>query len=125
MPRPQALRAGAGGQHPWSRCISRRRRPLSQSACSRAGGVRSKEMIMTRHGSYPVDIVPPRSKYYDSGRFGRMFGKLPPFAADTPEVRAALLDIGKPEGIMDARDDLAAGPVQLIVDPALSHGNRN
>ncbi|KQP69738.1 peroxidase [Microbacterium sp. Leaf288] len=80
---------------------------------------------MTRHGSYPVDIVPPRSKYYDSGRFGRMFGKLPPFAADTPEVRAALLDIGKPEGIMDARDDLAAGPVQLIVDPALSHGNRN
>ncbi|GAA4358656.1 peroxidase family protein [Microbacterium rhizosphaerae] len=80
---------------------------------------------MTRHGSYTVDIVPPRSKYYDSGRFGRMFGSLPPFAADTPEIRAALLDIGKPGGIMDAQDDLAAGPVQLIVDPALSQHNRN
>ncbi|MDW4573940.1 heme peroxidase family protein [Microbacterium sp. M3] len=80
---------------------------------------------MTRHGSYPADVVPPRSKYYDAGRFGRMFGELPPFAADTPEVRAALLDIGKAGGIMDAGDDLSAGPVQLIVDPALSHQNRN
>ncbi|GAA5200535.1 heme peroxidase family protein [Microbacterium jejuense] len=80
---------------------------------------------MTRHGSYPVDVVPPRSKYYDSGRFGRMFGNLPPFAADTPEVRAALLDIGKPQGIMDAGDKLSAGPVKLITDPELSKKNRN
>lgn len=80
---------------------------------------------MPRHGSYPVDIVPPRSKYYDEGRFGRMFGKLPPFASDTPEVRAALIDLGKPKGIMDARDKLSAGPVQLIVDPALSKPNEN
>lgn len=80
---------------------------------------------MPRHGAYPVDIVPPRSKYYDSGRFGRMFGKLPPFSSDTPEVRAALLEIGKPKGIMDARDKLTAGPVTLITDPALSNANRN
>ena len=37
-----------------------------------------------RHGIYPEDVVPPRSSYFDSGRFGRMFGELPPFVADTP-----------------------------------------
>jgi hypothetical protein len=40
-------------------------------------------------------------------------------------VRAALRDIGKPGGILDAADNLAAGPVQLIVDPALSLNNPN
>ena len=78
---------------------------------------------MAHHGVYPHDIVPPRSKYHDSGRFGRMFGKLPPFAADTPEVRAALLDIGKAGGIMDAKDDLTKSPRDLIVDPILSKKN--
>ena len=68
---------------------------------------------MSRHGVYPSEVVPPRSKYSAVGRFGRLFGELPPFAADTADVRAALLEIGKPEGIMDARDDLTqpvAGP---------------
>ena len=37
-----------------------------------------------RHGIYPQDVAPPQSRYFDSGRFGRMFGELPPFAADTP-----------------------------------------
>jgi hypothetical protein len=80
---------------------------------------------MTRHGTYPRDVVPPRSSYYDAGRFGRLFGELAPFASDTPEVRAALLEIGKAKGIMDAKDDLSAGPVQLIADPDLSKKNRN
>ncbi|MBN9561611.1 MAG: peroxidase [Alphaproteobacteria bacterium] len=75
------------------------------------------------HGMYPRDIIPPRSTYYASGRFGRLFGKLPPFAADTPQLREALVDIGKRGGIMDAKDDLAAGPVKLITDPALSAHN--
>jgi Animal haem peroxidase len=57
-------------------------------------------------------------------RFGRMF-HLPPFAPPTDTVRAALLELGRPGGILDANDDLAAGPVALIVDPALSEGNRN
>lgn len=78
---------------------------------------------MAHHGVYPHDIVPPRSKYHDSGRFGRLFGKLPPFAADTPDVREALLDIGKPGGIMDAKDDLTKAPKDLIVDPNLSKKN--
>lgn len=80
---------------------------------------------MAGHGVYPIDIVPPRSEYFDSGRFGRMFGGLPPFAADTPQVRHALLEIGKAGGIMDAGDDLAAGPIELITNPAKSQKNRD
>ena len=78
---------------------------------------------MARHGVYPHDIVPPRSRYSDEGRFGRLFGNLPPFAADTPDVRAALLEIGKVGGIMDAKDDLTKSPKDLITNPALSAKN--
>ena len=58
----------------------------------------------------------------DSGLFGRMFPGLPPFAEANDTVRAALLEVGMPGGIMDAGDDLAAGPKNLIVDP-LVNGN--
>ncbi|KHL26877.1 peroxidase [Croceibacterium mercuriale] len=78
---------------------------------------------MARHGTYPHDIVPPRSQYADAGRFGRLFGELPPFAADTPDVRQALLEIGKAGGIMDAKDDLDQTPKDLIVNPAFSKKN--
>jgi Animal haem peroxidase len=80
---------------------------------------------MTGHGVYPREFVPPTSDYFASGRFGRMFGKLPPFAADTPTIRAALIDIGKVDGIMDAKDNLAAGPADLITNAALSANNPN
>ena len=59
-----------------------------------------------------------------SDRFGRMFD-LPAFASPTPDVKAALSELGKRGGLMDARDDLSAGPVALIVDPALSLNNPN
>lgn len=39
----------------------------------------------------------PRSRYYDRGRFGRMFGNLPGFQADP----AALRELGKAGGPMD------------------------
>jgi hypothetical protein len=58
------------------------------------------------------------------GDFGRMF-RLPPFAPPTDRVRNALLELGEPGGIMDARDDLAAGPVALIADPSFSLRNKN
>src|SRR5580704_961735 len=61
---------------------------------------------------------------YVHGNFGRMF-HLPPFAPPTDAVRDALLELGRPGGILDAADDLAAGPVALIVDPNLSLVNRN
>lgn len=60
---------------------------------------------MTRHGQlYRSGNVPPRSLYYDRGRFGRLFPSLPPFAADHPSVRDNLLELGKPGGVMDAND---------------------
>jgi len=56
--------------------------------------------------------------------FGRIFF-LPPFAAPSPDITSALLELGKRGGLMDARDDLGAGPIALIVDPALSGNNRD
>ena len=80
---------------------------------------------MAHHGVYPHDIVPPKSKYYDSGRFGRMFGELPAFSSDTPETRSSLLEIGKVGGLMDAKDKLSEGPVKLITEASLSVKNPN
>src|SRR2546426_267677 len=57
--------------------------------------------------------------------FGRMFPTLPPFASATDSVRAALTDLGKPGGLLDASDDLGKGPVLLITDPSLSGNNPN
>ena len=78
-----------------------------------------------RHGFHPSDIIPPRSKYFDSGRFGRIFGELPPFAADTPLIRDALREIGEKGGIMDANDKLSKGPKELITDANLQKKNQN
>jgi hypothetical protein len=58
-------------------------------------------------------------------RFGRIFPQLPPFAEPSRQLSAALMELGKPGGILDANDDLTAGPVALIVDPALNVNNAN
>jgi hypothetical protein len=76
------------------------------------------------HGSADAGLTTPQSTFYDEGRFGRLFPSLPPFSADTPSIRAALREVGKPGGMMDAGDNLA-DPIALIVDPALSAGNPN
>ena len=52
--------------------------------------------------------------------FGRIFPQLPPFAPVTDAVQAALLEVGAQGGILDAQDDLAAGPKALIVDPTVN-----
>ncbi len=52
--------------------------------------------------------------------FGRIFPDLPPFADATDAVRAALMDVGRPGGILDAGDQLSAGPKALIVDPTVN-----
>ena len=54
-----------------------------------------------------------------------MFPNLRPFADSSLRLLNALREIGKPRGILDAADDLAAGPIALIVDPALSNNNQN
>ena len=62
-------------------------------------------------------------------RFGRMFPKLPPFAPGpiltSTKLQDALVDIAKPGGVLDAKDNLAAGPILLITDPTLSLNNPN
>src|SRR6185503_16987770 len=60
----------------------------------------------------------PRRLFVREDRFGRIFPRLPAFAEPSSALRAALLDLGKPGGVLDAKDDLSAGPVALIVDPA-------
>jgi hypothetical protein len=60
---------------------------------------------MTRHGRlYLRDRIPPRSIHFDRGRFGRLFPWLPPFAPDSPSVRERLMQLGRPGGLLDARD---------------------
>ena len=72
----------------------------------------------------PIDVLTHAPDVTVHGHFGRMF-HLPPFAPPTNAVRDALLELGRADGILDAVDDLAAGPVALIMDPNLSLINRN
>lgn len=58
-------------------------------------------------------------------RFGRLFPRLPPCAEPSERVMQALLEMGRPGGMMDARDALERGPVDLIVDATLSAHNPN
>jgi Animal haem peroxidase len=67
----------------------------------------------------------PRAFVIREDRFGRMFPNLRPFADSSLRLLNALREIGKPRGILDAADDLAAGPIALIVDPALSNNNQS
>src|SRR5687767_13667012 len=60
-----------------------------------------------------------------ASRFTRLFPKLQPFAASSPQLTAALLDIGRRGGMMDANDNLTAGAAALIVDPGLNLNNQN
>ncbi|HEY2201385.1 MAG TPA: peroxidase family protein, partial [Solirubrobacteraceae bacterium] len=52
--------------------------------------------------------------------FGRIFPNLPPFGEANDTVRAALLEVGQPGGILDGQDALTAGPKALIVDPTVN-----
>lgn len=52
--------------------------------------------------------------------FGRLFPSLAPFADANDVVRAALMEVGMQGGIMDAHDNLAAGPKSLIIDPTVN-----
>ena len=67
----------------WARSRRRGRRP-------RAGRARTRRVGRREH-------------------FGRIF-RLPAFAQQTPKVEAALRELGRPGGLLDADDPLAAGP---------------
>jgi hypothetical protein len=71
---------------------------------------REEELTMTLHGQlYLRDQTPAGAPLAARGRFGRLFPNLPPFAADTPAIRATLRELGQPGGRMDAQDDLSPG----------------
>ena len=60
--------------------------------------------------------------------FGRIFGDLPLFGANSPQMRQALLEIGAPGGMLDAKDNLfgpGGGPVNPDHRPTLSLVNKN
>jgi hypothetical protein len=78
--------------------------------------------------SHPAGCPAGQVGFAPSPTFGRMFSHLPPFAENSPGLRAALLAIGAPGGPLDAKDDLFGpdgGPVKLITDPNLSLVNKN
>jgi hypothetical protein len=54
-----------------------------------------------------------------------MFRRLKPFASASLQVRAALMEIGRAGGIMDAKDVLTKSPAELITNLALSANNPN
>ena len=65
------------------------------------------------------------SAAFNADRFTRLFPDLPPFASQSPKVEAALKELGKPGGLLDAKDQLSAGPVLLITELSLSANNPN
>jgi Animal haem peroxidase/TAT (twin-arginine translocation) pathway signal sequence len=71
-----------------------------------------------RSGSYHPGRAPGVPQ--NSSEFGRIFPSLRPFAEADDKVRAALEEVGKPGGILDAGDDLSAGGKALILDPTVN-----
>jgi hypothetical protein len=103
-----------------------RRRLLAAAGAAGAGlAAASSGMLPALGGSAGAAVASPGRAARpgvpaDSQLFGRIFPGLPPFAEASDRVRAALLEVGAPGGIMDAGDDLAAGPKNLIVDPTVN-----
>jgi hypothetical protein len=99
---------------------------MGNAAGEAAGG--NNAGLAVKRGLSPIMTPITRAASTDQtmpGRFGRMFQNLPPFAPPNKTVRAALMKLGKPGGLIDARDNLDAGPAALIVDPQLSLNNPN
>lgn len=97
-----------------------RRRFLGVLGLSAAGA------MMTGSGDLAgAPVAAAQSLVPEEDHFGRMFPNLPPAALPTPQTEAAFMELGKPGGLLDAKDALARGPVLLITDPALSANNRN
>jgi Animal haem peroxidase/TAT (twin-arginine translocation) pathway signal sequence len=106
---------------------SSRRDFLKGAGAAGAGLVASGGLAAPAAAAAGVSALSP-STYAGAGRgapassvdFRRMFPDLPPFADATDTVRRALLEVGAQGGILDAQDDLAAGPKALIVDPTVN-----
>jgi hypothetical protein len=79
-------------------------------------------------GLSPFDVLAQapgqRDRQSRTDRFSRIFD-LPPFAQSTSAVQRALMELGAPGGLMDAKDPLTEGPIRLITNPELSPNNRD
>jgi hypothetical protein len=96
-----------------------RRRLLAAGGAAGAGLFASGGVIPGFTGTASAASgVPANTGYY-----GRIFPQLEPFASVNSTVIDALMEVGERGGIMDALDNLAAGPKALITDPAVN-GNR-
>ena len=103
-----------------SGCPMSRRRMLGMAGATAAGAMLSAPKgALAAFGGYDV---PEINTAVRPDRFGRLFD-IEPFAQATPKVLAALKSLGAPGGIMDAGDDLAAGPLGLIVNPGANRDN--
>ncbi|HEY0733476.1 MAG TPA: heme peroxidase family protein [Herpetosiphonaceae bacterium] len=95
---------------------ARQRQPSTQSrrnflvrssmllAAVGAGAALEPANAQTSDEGQPTDLPPAgENKHYHASSFGRMFPQLPPFAQDTPEMRAALFSLGAIDGPMDGK----------------------
>ena len=75
--------------------------------------------------SRPVQARPARSFFASTSAqmFGRLFPDLESFAPVSSGVTKSLLALGAQGGLLDAKDQLSAGPINLITNPALSVNN--
>ena len=74
----------------------------------------------------PEELIaqrPPATTAGSADRFSRLFPNLAPFVDNNIRVQTALREMGAKGGLLDANDDLSAGPINLIIDPALSRNN--
>lgn len=102
-----------------------RRQFLGRLGAGAGAAVASGTGLLSAAGKAAAEEGTGAENFAPTGRFSRMFPQLPPFLPNSAPLQAALMDIAKPGGLLDARDDLAAGPALLITDPALSANNPN
>lgn len=72
-----------------------------------------------------LHVTKPTRPRFPDDVFSRMFPGLPPFAPQTDESRKQAENLGAIDGILDAKDQLAKGPVLLITEQELSENNPN
>ena len=101
-----------------SGCPMSRRTPARRRRCHRRGCV----AVVPRERSRAGYDFPEINTAVRPDRFGRLFD-LEPFAEPKPKIVAALKALGAPGGIMDVGDDLAAGPLGLILNPGANRDN--
>ncbi len=101
--------------------ITRLTRRDFMSGVAASAGVVGAALLPLRGVAQHLELQRRRTT---SGQFSRLFD-LPPFAEATPQVLAALLELGAPGGLMDAKDPLHEGPIRLVTHPELSPNNRD